>query len=149
MGDAAAMAVSGTVPARARPALDPLRVARALRRATMLLGIGAGTWFFVRFGSAWVPPGMDTVPGAPPGSWCIVDRFAGGLRVGSDVFVDSPAGRLLSRVSSLDGELVRVQHPNDASSWPDSRSFGPLRRDQVAATVLVVFPAAEAAPRGR
>jgi hypothetical protein len=137
------MAVSGTVPARPRKAVDPLATAKRLKRATALFAVIAFTWFALQFGSAWVPAGMDTVPGVPPGSWCIVDRWAIGLRVGSDVFVDTPAGRVLSRVAAVDGDRVTVLHPNASSAWPDSRQLGPLPRDRVASTVMVVFPPAE------
>ena len=87
------MAVSGTVPARSHPAADPLVTARRLKAATALLALVAFGWFLLKFGTAWVPEGMDTVPDVPPGSWCIVDRWASGLRVGSNVFVDAPSGR--------------------------------------------------------
>ena len=76
------MAVSGTVPARERREVDALVAARWLRRGTVVLAVVAFTWFLLKFGTAWVPANMDTVPGVPPGAWCIVDRWAGGLRVG-------------------------------------------------------------------
>jgi hypothetical protein len=142
------MAVSGTVPARRRPALDKLVIAKMLRRGTVLLAVVAFTWFLLKFGTTWVPAGMDTVPDVPPGSWCIVDRWASGLRVGSDVFVDTPAGPVLSRVAAVDDDTVTVLHPNAGARWPDSRSFGPLPRRAVTSAVLVVFPPA-GAPLGR
>jgi hypothetical protein len=142
------MAVSGTVPARTRPAVDPMRTAKVLRRATVVLAVVAFAWFLLKFGTAWVPANMDTVPGVPPGAWCIVDRWASGLRVGSDVFVETPAGTVLSRVAALDDDTVTVLHPNAGSRWPDSRTFGALPRRAVASTVLVVFPM-DGAPRGR
>jgi hypothetical protein len=134
------MAVSGTVPARVQPAFDPQSFARRLRRWTTVVAVLACTWFLLQFGTAWVPEGMDTVPEAPPGSWCIVDRWCVGLRVGSDVFVDTPDGRMLSRVAALDAETVTLLHPNAASRWPDSKHFGPVPRRQVHSTVMVVFP---------
>jgi hypothetical protein len=144
------MAVSGTVPARGRPPVDVMHTAKWLRRATAVLAVVAFTWFLLKFGTAWVPAGMNTVPDVPPGSWCIVDRWAGGLRVGSDVFVDTPAGPMLSRVAAIDTEAgtVTVLHPNPDASWPDSRSFGPLPRRAVTSTVMVVFPG-DGATRGR
>lgn len=144
------MAVSGTVPARTRPPFDPQSLARRLRRGTALLAVVAFAWFLLKFGTAWVPANMDTVPSVPPGSWCIVDRWSSGLRVGSDVFVDTPEGRLLSRVAALDAETVTVLHPNGNSAWPDSKHFGLLPRSAVVSTVMVVFLPGKAEPaRGR
>ncbi len=147
--DALRMAVSGTVPARTRPAVDPQRAAKRLRGVTAVFAAVAFAWFLLKFGTAWVPADMDTVPDVPPGAWCIVDRWSSGLRVGSDVFVETPAGRLLSRVAALDADTVTVLHPNPDARWPDSRSFGPLPRHEVASTVMVVFPPATGPTRGR
>lgn len=143
------MAVSGTVPARSPESFDPLSLARRLRRWTVGLAVLGFTWFLLKFGTAWVPANMDTVPSVPPGSWVIVDRWSSGLRVGSDVFVATPAGRLLTRVAALDDETVTVLHPNGASAWPDSKHFGLLRRDQVESTVMVVFLPGKGAERGK
>ncbi len=142
------MAVSGTVPARRQPAFDPQRVARWLRRGTALIAVVGFVWLVMRYSTAWVPAGMDTVPGLPPGSWCIIDRHPA-LRVGADVFVDAPGGRIVSRIAAVDDTTVTVLHPNSASSVPDSRTFGPLARTQVHGTVLVVFAADGEVPRGR
>jgi type IV secretory pathway protease TraF len=142
------MAVSGTVRARTTPAVDPVRAAKVLRRVTVAIAAVLFTWFALQFGSAWVPANMDTVPAVPAGSWCIVDRWATRLRVGNDVFVDTPAGPMLSRVAALDADTVTVLHPNADSRWPDSRSFGPLPRRAVTSTVLVVFPP-DGAQRGK
>src|SRR5262245_49293412 len=131
------MAVSGTVPARARPTFDPAVIAKWLYRATAGLAIVAFGWLVLQFGTAWVPANMDTVPTVPPGSWCIVDRWASGLRVGSDVFVATPSGVLLSRVATLDAATLTVLHPNGESRWPDSKHFGVLPRSAVKSTVLV------------
>jgi hypothetical protein len=133
--DAAAMAVSGST-----TGLDPIRAAHWLRRGTWIAAALLFVWFFVRFGTRWVPAGMNTVPGLPPGAWCIVDRWSRGLRVGSDVFVDGPNGVLLSRVTALDAATVTVQHPNPNAFWSDSRTFGPLPRSSVLATVMVALP---------
>jgi hypothetical protein len=134
------MAVSGTVTSQPSRRVDPLRLARFVRRATFVGAALAGTWFFLQFGSRWVPEGMDTVPSIPPGSWCVVDRWSMGLRVGSDVFVRTPAGELLSRVAAIDARGIELEHPNPASVHPDSADFGPIARDSVLATVVVVFP---------
>lgn len=135
----AAMAVSGTV-ARARPqGLDMLRLAKRLRRWASLLAVAAFTWFLLQFGAAWVPAGMATVPGIPPGAWCIVDRWSIGARVGSDVFVDTPDGRVLSRIAALDDRQLRVEHPDPFTGFRDSRHFGPLPRAALVSTVMVVF----------
>ena len=134
------MAVSGTVPARGRESLAAPVIARRLRRVTAAVGLLAAAFLLLRFGSTWVPAGMDTEPGAPPGSWCLVDRWSRGLRVGSDVFVATPHGVVLSRVAAVDADTVTVLHPNSGSAWPDSRQFGPVSRDHVVSTVMVVFP---------
>ena len=137
-----AMAVSGTVPAPGRkPRLDPMDVARWLRRATWLFAAVVLLWLFLSFSTQWVPAGMDTVPTVPPGSWCIVDRRLSSVRVGCDVFVEPPGGgMLLSRVTELGPDTVTVQHPNPNSDHPDSRTFGALARRQLKGMVLVVFP---------
>ncbi|MCB9878568.1 MAG: hypothetical protein H6835_13305 [Planctomycetes bacterium] len=141
------MAISGTVPARSQQRVDPIRAARLVRRVTFVVGIAGVAWFFARFTTRWVPNGMDTNPALPPGSWCIVDRWASGLRVGSDVFCETPQGPMLTRVTQLDGDEVFVVHPNPESVWVDSRSFGPIRRSDVQGVVVVGFPIEEA--RGR
>ena len=134
------MAVSGTVQSQPGGRVDPLRLARFVRRATFVGGVLAGTWFFLQFGTRWVPPDMDTVPSIPPGSWCVVDRWSMGLRVGSDVFARTPAGELLSRVGAIDQRGIVLEHPDPATVHPDSRDFGPIPRASVLATVVVVFP---------
>ncbi len=142
------MAVSGTVPARAQNRVDPMAVAAWVRRGTLGVAVLAFVWCFIKVGSERVPANMDTVPSAPPGSWCLVDRFASGLHVGSDVFVETPAGRLLSRVASLDADSVTVLHPSRTKAWPDSTQFGPLPRQCVLSSVMVVFPPAVSPPSG-
>ena len=141
------MAVSGTVPARRTPRFQPHRIALRVRRLTAVLGLTAALWFALRYGARLVPADMDTVPSIPPGSFCLVDRWASGLRVGSDVFVATPVGELLSRVRALDGELVHLEHPNPRTAWSDSSKFGPVPKSQVLGLVLVVFEAGAA--RGR
>jgi hypothetical protein len=143
------MAVSGTVPTASTPRVDPLRWARSVRRVTFFAGAIAIAWFFLRFGTEWVPRGMDTVPGLPPGAWCVVDRWSRGLRVGSDVFVDTPAGAMLSRIAALDATSVTLQHPNAASAIPDSRAFGAVPRTNVRGTVVVALQPSGADAGGR
>lgn len=144
------MAVSGTV-ASARPqGVDVLRLAKQLRKWASLLAVAVFAWFLMQFGTAWVPAGMATVPGIPPGAWCIVDRWSIGVRVGSDVFVDTPDGRVLSRVVALDDRELRVEHPNPFTGYRDSRQFGALPRAALASTVMVVFqPEGERVGDGR
>lgn len=144
------MAVSGTV-ASARPqGVDLLRLAKRLRRWASVVAVVVFAWFLLQFGTAWVPAGMATVPGIPPGAWCIVDRWCIGVRVGSDVFVDTPDGRVLSRVVALEGSEVRVEHPNPFTGFRDSRQFGALPRAALASTVMVVFqPDGQGARDGR
>lgn len=143
------MAVSGTVPARTRAGFDLQRLTKRLRRITACLGIAFGIFCVVRFGSMWVPARMDTVPTIPPGSWCLVDRWKGGMHVGSDVFVDVDAGRVLTRIAAIDQDTVTVLHPNGNSAWPDSRQFGLLPHAAVHSTVMVVFAGDGGTARGR
>jgi hypothetical protein len=136
----------------ARPRrFDPERLARWLRRAT-LLGAGvAAVWFFRCFGTERVPAGMDGVASIPPGSLCIVDRRGGSAAVGHHVFADVPGGgTVLSRVAAVepDGTLV-LHNSNAGSAMPDSRAFGPLPRSRVRGVVLVVFPPEAPSPGQR
>ena len=119
--------------------LQPIRWARWVRRATMLLGIACVVWFFVKFDTRWVPAGMNTVPSIPAGSWLVLDSWSSGLRVGSDVLIDTPHGELLSRVVDLTDDTVSIQHPNELSGWVDSLVFGALPRDAVRGVVVVAF----------
>jgi hypothetical protein len=73
-------------------------------------------------------------------SWCVVDRWSMGLRVGSDVFARTPAGELLSRVVAIDERGIVLEHPNPTTVQRDSSDFGPIPRTAVLATVVVVFP---------
>ncbi|MFN3240412.1 MAG: hypothetical protein ACE37K_02745 [Planctomycetota bacterium] len=122
----------------ARPLL-PQRLARIARRATLVLGLVAVAWFLLKFETRWVPPGMNTITEVPGGSWVILDRWTTGLRVGSDVFVRTPHGEQVSRVKALDAETVTIEHPNPDATWGDSRVFGPLPREQILGTIVVVF----------
>lgn len=144
------MALSGTVPSRSpQPLLQPTRYAKWVRRCSLVASIVVFAWFLLRFGTRWVPAGMNTLQAVPGGSWCIVDRWSIGLRVGSQVFVDLPTGPLLSCVTELTADTVTVEHDVEATVWPDSRSFGPLPRSKVLATVVAVFPPHDGADRGR
>ena len=134
-----AMAVSGTVPSSKPTRLQATTVAKWVRRGTLVLGVVAGLWFFLKFSTRWVPAGMNTVPEIPAGSWVIVDRWASGLRVGSDVFIDTPHGELLSRVTELREDEVVITHPAEYAGYGDSEQFGPLPRAHVRSTVVVVF----------
>jgi hypothetical protein len=137
----AGMAVSGTVPP-ARPArIDLLAQANRMRRANTLLTAIVAVWLLAQFATLTVPAGMATVPEAPPGAWLLVDRWCVGARVGCNVFVDTPDGRMLSRITAMDADTVRIEHPAPGSGLRDSRDFGPLPRSALASTVLVVFAA--------
>lgn len=130
------MAVSGTVPARRTVGIDPMRYVKGIRRFTVLAAVLTFAWFFLRFGTQWVPRGMDTVPELPPESWCIVDRWASGLAVGSVVFYEGPLGLMVGRVSEVDGESFAVQNDNTMSRVPDSSSFGKLPRTALRGIVV-------------
>jgi hypothetical protein len=96
--------------------------------------------FFLCFGCERVPAGMNTVPGISPGALCIVDRRAAAIQPGRDVFFELEGmGLLLSRVVAVDADSLRVEHPNAAAVWPDSRHFGALPRRSVRSTVVFAF----------
>jgi hypothetical protein len=126
---------------------------RSLRvvRAALFVAVGVVAWLLVSRFRVWqVPPGMDTDPAVPAGAYCLVDRQAQGLRVGSRVFIETPRGELVSQVATFDGTTLTVQHANGKSMLPDSDEFGPLPRAAVLGLVLTVFPGATAElPRGR
>lgn len=143
------MAVSGTVPSRRPRQSDPLKWARQVRRATALAGIVVLAWFFLRFSTAWVPSGMSAVPSLPPEAWCLIDRWAVGLRVGSDVFYEGPIGTMVGRVSSLDAKTFEVANVDPACTVPDSATFGALPRRALIGTVVTALLPATGAPRGR
>ncbi|MFT4841974.1 MAG: hypothetical protein ACI8UD_000221 [Planctomycetota bacterium] len=134
-----AMAVSGTVAASKPTPLQPTTVAKWVRRSTLVFAVVCGLWFFLKFGTQWVPAGMNTVTEIPAGSWVVVDRWASGLRVGSDVFIDTPHGELLSRVTELRDDEVVISHPAKHSGYGDSALFGALPRANVRSTIVVVF----------
>lgn len=141
--------MASAAPRRAR--LDPLVLARRLRRLTLLVAAGAAIWFFTCFGAKWVPAGMDTVPEIPPGSYCILDKRQSTVQVGSNVFLEVPGtGLLLSRVAAIDGDTVTVRHPNPRSTLPDSTTLGPLPRRCLCGVVLGVFASGDGGQaRGR
>jgi type IV secretory pathway protease TraF len=130
-------------------AAAPLRIARLARRATVLIGAVAVGWFLWKFDTRWVPPGMNTNPDVPAGSWVLLDRYATGLRVGSDVFVETPHGELVSRVTALDPQTVTIRHPDPRATWGDSELFGPLDRSQVLGTIVVTLAPSNEGGRGR
>jgi len=115
------------------------RLARAVRRLTVILGLAALAWFLLKYETRWVPSGMNTIEAVPGGSWVILDSWCTGLEVGSDVFVHTPHGALVSRVSEvLDGAVV-ISHPNLEATWGDSAVFGPIPIDQVVGTIVAAF----------
>ena len=128
--------------------LLPHRLARIARRATAVFALGSLILFLIKYETRWVPLGMNTVEAVPGGSWVVVDRWCSGMRVGSDVFVETPHGELVSRVEALAADSVRVRNPSPASSWGDSRDFGPLPIEDVVGTIVVVL-APDGADRGR
>ena len=144
----AGMAVSGTVPARTRRGFDPQRVARWVRRATVVALVVFAAFCFAVFGTETVPPGMRTVPGLEPGALCFVDRRASAVAVGRDVFVRIDGALLLSRVAALDGDTVTLHNPDAEAPWPDSRAFGPVPRRQVRGTVLFALAPAKPGASG-
>lgn len=147
-------AAADPAPVPSRGGFDPVRLARVLRRSILPLALLAVVLFLLRFGALRVPAGMDSMPSIPPGSLCLIDKWHSSAQPGDEVFVDLPDGSvLLSRLVAVgeDGSLV-VQNDADASRLPDSDQFGPLPRQRLRGTVLVVF-AGQGAPgeavRGR
>lgn len=141
------MSVFGLRHRRGMP--PPPRVVRIVR-ATLLVAIAVTAFLLVQRFRVWqVPAGMDTDPALPAGAYCLVDRAAKGLRVGSSVFVASPHGEVVSKVATLDGDVLTVRNPNAQSRLPDSASFGALPRSAVLGVVLSVFASAPEPARGR
>ena len=140
------MAVSGTVPSRGRQPLDPYRLARWIRHATLVATVAIGGFCALVYGTEWVPPGMRTVPGIEPGWLCVLDRRAAAATVGRDVFVRVRGVLLLTRVAAVDGDLLTVLNPDPDAPYPDSRAFGQIERAAVRGTVLFAI---ESGPRRR
>jgi len=121
-------------------ALATQRMARRIRRITLVLAIVLLGWLWLTYGGRWVPAKMDTVPDIPPGSFCVVDKRPATVQVGSHVFVElSGSGVVLSRVSAREGDRIRILHPNASSSLPDSRTLGEVPVEAVLGTVLGAF----------
>ena len=119
--------------------LLPHRLARAVRRLTTILGLAALAWFLLKYETRWVPSGCNTMEAVPGGSWVILDSWCSGLGVGSDIFVQTPHGALVSRVSEVRDGAVVISHPNPKASWGDSAMFGPIPLDQVVGTIVAAF----------
>lgn len=119
--------------------LLPQRLARIARRVTLGIALVAVVWCLFKFETRWIQPGMNTMDEVPGGSWVLLDRWATGLGVGSDVLVMTPHGEVVSRVSALDDETISIRHPNPTATWPDSGAFGPLQRDQLLGTIVAAF----------
>ena len=130
--------------ARSTRDLLPQRLARTARRLTLVIGLCAVVVILFKFETRWVPAGMNTVDGVPGGSWVVLDRWCSGLQVGSEVFVSTPHGDLVSRIASLSNDEVTIQHPNADATWGDSRHFGALPRERVLGTIVVAFAPAAA-----
>lgn len=143
------MAVSGTVPSKRPLRHDVMTWARHARRATALVGIVVIAWFFLRFTTAWVPSGMNAVPSLPPEAWCVIDKWAVGLRVGSDVFYEGPFGTMVGRVSALDATSFEVTNLEPTCQVPDSATFGALPRTALLGTVVTALLPDRGAARGR
>jgi hypothetical protein len=132
-------AAAGAATGRGR--LDPRRLRSWVVRAALPVVLVGVLVFYLCFGMLRVPAGMDTIARIPPGAWCLIDKRAGSVRVGSAVFVDLPAGgTLLSRVTAIDEDgSLRVANDNPDSALPDSDQFGPLPAACLRGVVLVVF----------
>ncbi|MCA8976759.1 MAG: S24/S26 family peptidase [Planctomycetes bacterium] len=143
------MATATTKPAEVR-ALSRERLAKRLRRITLVVGVSLGIWAYLCWGARWVPIGMDTVPAIPPGSFCVVDKRASTVKIGSHVFIELPGvGVVLSRVTARNGDRIRIEHPNVDSSYPDSRTLGEVPVSAVTGTVLGAFSSAAGTASGR
>jgi hypothetical protein len=134
------MATLKTLSAEDR-ALVRERLAKSLRRWALFGMLFVGAYLLYGYGGRWVPGDMDTVPAIPAGSFCIIDRWQSTVMAGSHVFVALPDGRtVLTRVAHREGERITIEHPNPRSSFPDSRTLGPLPVSAVQGTVLGAFP---------
>lgn len=143
------MAVSGTVPSKRPQRSDPLLWARRARRGTLLVGVAVVAWIFLRFTTAWVPSGMNVVPTLPAEAWCLLDKWAVGLRVGSDVFYEGPLGTMVGRVSALDEHTFEVRNLTPGCTVPDSATFGALPRRALLGTVVTALLPFLGETRGR
>ena len=125
----------------------PVRWARRVRRATGVFALLAAVWMVLQYDSRWVPRRMGTVPDMPPGTWQVVDTWASDIVVGNHVWIDTPHGELLSRVSAvgpdealgLGPDELRIEHPNQVSGWGDSQLFGALPKSAVNGVVVAAF----------
>ena len=116
--------------------VDPIQLTRVVRRATVVIGLVAVIYGFVRYGTEWVPEHTHTNDELPGGTWLLVDTWTGGLKPGADVLVDTPHGLMVSRATGVGEGTVFVEHPADPSSHPDSRAFGWLPRSAVQGIVI-------------
>ena len=120
--------------------LLPQRLARIARRMTLAVAAAAFGLFVIRYETLWVPAGMNTIDAIPGGSWVIVDAWRSGMRIGSDVFVETAHGEIVSRVEQLTADAVTLRNPNPSATWGDSRVFGAVPVDDVRGTIVAVFP---------
>ncbi len=95
--------------------------------------------------------GASMAPTLIPGDWALAVAIRGRLRAGDVVVVEHP-GRpgyeMVKRITALPGEAVgdRLLGPDalwvegdHATASTDSRSFGPVTRDEITAKVLAVY----------
>ena len=126
------MATATTKPAEVR-ALSRERLAKRLRRITLVVGVSLGIWAYLCWGARWVPIGMDTVPAIPPGSFCVVDKRASTVKIGSHVFIELPGvGVVLSRVTARNGDRIRIE-----SAHGEIETEAKLTDEVVAGTIAV------------
>lgn len=128
--------------------IDTLRITRILRRAMLPLAIVLFVLLWWSFGTVTIPPGMDTVPSAPPGSLIVIAKRPGALQPGNLILVRVGGGSLLTRVDRVVGDRLWVRHDNPDSRFPDGDELGPLPRDAVQGLVLTVLGGTEGADGG-
>lgn len=94
------------------------RVNALVRRLFLVAVVGVVVYTWVCYGIYTVVAGMDTMPAYPPGSYCIIEKGPGHVKVDSVIVLDLEAGgALLTRVERIEGDTIRVRHDNRASAF--------------------------------
>ncbi len=133
--------------------MNPNRIARLARRASLALAGAAVLYLIARFDMQSLPQdGCSPLFGVPPGAQLMIDRWAGAPEIGQSVLFESTPGQLhLGRVQPApagltDEALVRLDAGElwiavDDPACPglDSRSLGPVSPDSVRGPIVIVF----------
>ena len=133
------------------------KTARFRRRITLLavLIVAAALWyFFSRYGTWTVIPGMDTMlPGYPPGATCVIEKDPGEVTAGKSVVIlELPGGAaLLTKVVRVEGERIFIRHDNRQSRFLhyEKQSYAMASVRGLVLTVLLPDDAPAEVPRGK